>query len=199
VLAATLVPTYGIYSGFELCENVGLWRADFDAGRDVRHFLNLCDWDYKQLAKEEYSDSEKYQWKERDWNAPGNIKPLITRLNAIRRENRALQQLRNLRFQPTDNDLVLAYSKCTVARDNSLLIIVNLDPWHGQDAFVTVPLEEFGLSEGELYQVHDLLTGERFHWQGRRNFVRLDPAVRAAHLFRIRRKLGSERDFDYFQ
>jgi starch synthase (maltosyl-transferring) len=199
VLAATLVPTYGIYSGFELCENVGLWRADFDAGRDVRHFLNLCDWDYKQLAKEEYSDSEKYQWKERDWNAPGNIKPLITRLNAIRRENRALQQLRNLRFQPTDNDLVLAYSKSTVARDNSLLIIVNLDPWHGQDAFVTVPLEEFGLSEGELYQVHDLLTGERFHWQGRRNFVRLDPAVRAAHLFRIRRKLGSERDFDYFQ
>jgi starch synthase (maltosyl-transferring) len=198
VLAATLAPTYGIYSGFELCENAGLWRADFDAGRDVRHFLNLCDHDYKQLAKEEYWESEKYQWKERDWNGPGNIKALITRLNTIRRENRALHQLRNLRFQHADNDLVLAYSKSTVGRDNCLVIIVNLDPFHAQDAYVNVPLAEFGLGDSEPYQVHDLLTGERFHWQGARNFVRLDPAVRAAHVFRVRRKLGSERDFDYF-
>ncbi|MEQ1861102.1 MAG: alpha-1,4-glucan--maltose-1-phosphate maltosyltransferase [Chthoniobacteraceae bacterium] len=199
VLAATLAPTYGIYSGFELCENAGLWRADFDAARDVRHFLNLCDFDYKQLAKEEYWESEKYQWKQRDWNSPGNIKPLVTRLNAIRRENRALQQLRNLRFVPCDNDLVLAYAKQTVARDNCLLIIVNLDPFHAQDAYVTVPLEDFGLSEQEVYQVHDLLTGERFHWKGRSNFVRLNPAERPGHVFRVRRKLGSERDFDYFQ
>jgi starch synthase (maltosyl-transferring) len=199
VLATTLAPTYGIYSGFELCENAGLWRADFDAGRDVRHFLNLCDWDYKQLAKEEYWESEKYQWKQRDWNAPGNIKDTITRLNRVRRDNRALHQLRNLRFVPCDNDLVLAYAKATVARDNCLLIIVNLDPFHSQDAFVTVPLEDFGVSEGETYQVHDLLTGERFHWRGRLNFVRLNPSERVAHVFRVRRKLGSERDFDYFQ
>lgn len=199
VLATTLAPTYGIYSGFELCENAGLWRANFDAGRDVKHFLNLCDWDYKQLAKEEYWESEKYQWKERDWNAPGNIKPLITRLNRVRRENRALQQLRNLRFVPSENELVIAYTKTTVARDNCLLIVVNLDPYFTQDSFVTVPLEDFGLAEGETYQVHDLLTDERFHWTGRRNFIRLDPHTRPGHVFRIRRKLGSERDFDYFQ
>lgn len=199
VLATTLSPTYGIYSGFELCENAGMWRADINAAADVRHFLNLCDWDYKQLAKEEYWESEKYQWKSRDWDAPGNIKALITRLNKVRRENRALQQLRNLQFVPCDNDLVLAYAKTTVARDNCLLIVVNLDPWHTQDAFVTVPLETFGLTESEVYQAHDLLTGERFHWQGRRNFVRLTPEHRVAHVFRVRRKLGSERDFDYFQ
>jgi len=199
VLATTLAPTYGIYSGFELCENAGIWRANFDAGHDVKHFLNLCDWDYKQLAKEEYWESEKYQWKERDWNAPGNIKPLITRLNRVRRENRALQQLRNLRFVPSENDLVIAYTKTTVARDNCLLIVVNLDPYFTQDSFVAVPLEDFGLAEGETYQVHDLLTDERFHWTGRRNFIRLDPHTRPAHVFRIRRKLGSERDFDYFQ
>jgi starch synthase (maltosyl-transferring) len=199
VLAATLAPTYGIYSGFELCENASLWRADWNPASDVRRFLNLCDWDYKQLAKEEYWDSEKYQWKDRDWDAPGNIKPLISTLNRIRSENRALQQLRNLRFVPCDNDLVIAYAKTTVARDNSLLIVVNLDAWHSQDAFVTVPLEDFGVSEDEVYQVHDLITGERFHWKGRRNFVRLNPSDRVAHIFRVRRRLGSERDFDYFQ
>lgn len=199
ILATTMAPTYGIYSGFELCENAGLWRADWNPRSDVRHFLNLCDSDYKQLAKEEYWESEKYQWKERDWNAPGNIKDTVTRLNRIRRENRALQQLRNLRFVNCDNDLVIAYAKTTAARDNCLLIIVNLDAWNQQDAFITVPLEDFGLTEGEAYQVHDLLTGERFHWTGRQNFVRLAPGERAGHVFRVRRKLGSERDFDYFQ
>ena len=198
VLAATLSPVYGIYSGFELCENAGLWKADIDPARDVQHFLNLCEWDYKQLAKEEYLDSEKYQWKERDWNAPGNIKEVITRLNRARRDNRALHQLRNLRFQNADNDLVLCYSKATVARDNLLLIVVNLDAWHRQDAFVSVPLEDFGLHEGETYQVHDLLADVRYLWTGRLNFVRLDPQTNPAHVFRIRRKAGSEENYDYF-
>jgi starch synthase (maltosyl-transferring) len=198
VLAATLSPAYGIYSGFELCEKESLWRADFDAARDVQHFLNLCDWDYKQLAKEEYLDSEKYQWKERDWNAPSNIKATIAKLNRIRKENRALQQFRNLRFQRADNELVICYSKSTVARDNMLLVVVNLDAWHRQDAFVSVPLEEFGLHEGETYQAHDLLTDQRYLWNGRLNFVRLDPQTEPAHIFRIRRKAGSEENFDYF-
>lgn len=198
VLATTLSPIYGIYSGFELCENVGLWKAEWDPSGDVHHFLNLCDWDYKQLAKEEYFDSEKYQFKGRDWNAPGNIKEAITRLNQARRDNRALHQLRNLRFQHADNDLVLCYSKATVARDNCLLVIVNLDAWHTQDSFVNVPLEDFGLAENETYQVHDLLTDTRYLWTGRRNFVRLDPQVHPAHVFRIRRKAGSEQNFDQF-
>jgi starch synthase (maltosyl-transferring) len=95
--------------------------------------------------------------------------------------------------------LVIAYAKSTVSRDNCILIIVNLDAWHQQDAFVTVPLEQFGLTEYEWYQLHDLLTGERYHWQGRHNFIRLSPPDHMAHVFRIRRKLGSERNVDLFQ
>jgi starch synthase (maltosyl-transferring) len=197
VLAATLSPIYGIYSGFELCENEGLHREQWDAARDVRQFLQLCDTDYKQLAREEYYDSEKYQWKERDWNAPGNIKDVITRLNRIRRENRALQQLRNLRFERAENDLVLYYVKATEARDNILLIVVSLDPFHAQDAFIHIPLEQFGWLEGQHYQVHDLLHDERYLWTGRRNFVRLTPE-KPAHIFRLRRRAGSEREFEYF-
>ena len=90
-----------------------------------------------------------------------------------------MQQLRNLRFQQADNDLVLCYSKTTEARDNILLVVVILDPWHAQEAFINVPLEEFGWLEGETYQVHDLLTDERYLWSGRRNFVRLDPQRQA--------------------
>jgi len=198
ILATTLSPVYGLYSGFELCENAGLWKADWIPGGDPRHFLNLCDWDYKQLAKEEYWESEKYQWKARDWNAPGNIKEIITRLNRARRENRALQQLRNLRFQQADNDLVLAFSKATVARDNCIFVVVNLDAWNVQESFVYVPLEDFGLGENETYQVHDLVSDERYLWTGRRNFVRLDPQLHPGHVFRIRRKAGAELSYDVF-
>jgi len=197
VLAATLAPVYGIYSGFELCENAGLDKKPWDAAAAVGHFLHLCDNDYKQLAKEEYLDSEKYQWKERDWDAPGNIKAVVTRLNRIRRENRALQQLRNLRFQSVENDLVLYYSKMTAARDNIILVIVSLDPFHFQDAFIDVPIDEFGWLEDQTYQVHDLLNDERYLWSGRRNFVRLHPD-KPAHVFRVRRKTHSEKDFDYY-
>ncbi len=196
-LAATLSPIYGIYSGFELCENAGLERKPFDAAADVRHFLHLCDNDYKQLAREEYLDSEKYQWKERDWNAPGNVKDVITRLNRIRRDNRALQQFRNLHFHQADNDLVLCYSKITAARDNIIIVVVSLDPFHAQDAFIHVPVEKFGWVEGQAYQVHDLLNDERYLWSGRRNFVRLTPE-KPAHIFRVRRKTHSEKDFDYY-
>ena len=196
VLAATLSTVYGMYSGFELCENAGLGKKDWNAAADVRLFLNLCDNDYRQLAQEEYLDSEKYQWKERNWDAPG-IREIITRLNRVRRENRALQQLRNLQFQRAENDFVLCYVKMTEARDNILLIVVSLDPFHVQDAFIRVPIDQFGWLEGETYQVHDLLFDERYLWSGDRNFVRLTPQ-KPAHVFRIRRRTHSEQDFDYF-
>ena len=183
LLAATLSPVYGIYSGFELCENEGMARNAWDAAGDTRRFLELCDGDYKQLAREEYLDSEKYQFKGRDWNAQGNIKAFITRLNLIRRENPALHRARNLHFQHADNGMVLAFSRS--AADNHLLVVVNLDVWHAQDSMVHVPLEEFGLDDGRAYQVEDLLTGERFTWHGRRNFVRLVPGVRVGHLLRL--------------
>jgi len=174
VLAATLSSVYGIYSGFELCENAAL------------------------PGKEEYYDSEKYQFKGRDWNAPGNIKSLVTALNKIRQENRALHEYENLRFFPSDNDNILFYGKMTEARDNIILVAINLDPYQSHDSFIHVPLQEFGWLEGDTYQVHDLLSDERFLWRGTKNYVQLDPHTRPAHVFRLRRWLSREQDFDYF-
>ena len=168
VLAATLTTVYGIYSGFELCENVGIPR------------------------KEEYLNSEKYQFKERDWNAPGNIKEYITKLNRIRQTNRALHDYENLRFHTAENEQVLFYSKTTEALDNVVLVLVNLDPFNTQSAFVYVPIEDFGINEADPYQLHDLLTDEKFVWKGRRNFVMLDPHNRPAHIFRVRRLVKRE-------
>ncbi|MEP6956310.1 MAG: alpha-1,4-glucan--maltose-1-phosphate maltosyltransferase, partial [Chthoniobacterales bacterium] len=140
VLAATLSSVYGIYSGFELCENAAL------------------------PGREEYLDSEKYQWKERDWNAPGNIKEWITRINRIRLQNRALHAYDNLRFYPAENENILFYGKATPAQDNIILVVVNLDAHRSQHSDIHVPLAEFGLTEGEAYQVHDLLTDARYTW-----------------------------------
>jgi starch synthase (maltosyl-transferring) len=199
VLAATLAPVYGIYSGFELCENEGLKKEPWDAASDVRQFLQLCDTDYKQLAKEEYLDSEKYQWRERDWNAPGNIKEVITRLNWIRRKHRAFQQLRNLEFGKAENDLVLYYIKKTASLGEIFLVIVSLDPFHPQSSFIDVPVHEFGWLEGDQYQLHDLLNDERHLWRGTRNWVRLEPHTKPAHIFRIRRWQGKDQEFDHFR
>ena len=167
-LAATLSSTYGIYSGFELCENQAL------------------------PGREEYLDSEKYQWKERDWNAPGNIKDWITRLNKIRKENRALQFYDNLRFYQADNDAILFYAKMTAARDNIILVVVNLDPHRKQSSYIDVPIDQFGTMEGDSYQVHDLISDIRYTWRGRQNYVELDPELQPAHIFRVRRWAGGE-------
>src|SRR4051794_14447051 len=163
VLAATLSSVYGIYSGFELCENAAL------------------------PGREEYLDSEKYQFKERDWDAPGNIKEFIARLNTIRRQNRALQFYNNLRFYNADNGAILFYGKTTEARDNIIVIVVNLDPARSQNSYVYVPPADFGPMDSDVYQVHDLLTDVRYLWRGERNYVELDPAVQPAHIFRVRR------------
>ena len=175
ILAATLSPLYGIYSGFELCENAAI------------------------EGKEEYYDSEKYQFKGRDWNAPGHIKDTIGKLNRLRRENRAFHTLTNLAFHPCDNEQILFFSKATPARDNIILVIVSLDPWNPQTGFIEVPVGEFGFLERDTYQAEDLLTGERFLWSGSRNFVSLHPHQRPAHILRIRRWTGREELFDYFQ
>jgi starch synthase (maltosyl-transferring) len=167
-LAATLSSTYGIYSGFELCENQAL------------------------PGREEYLDSEKYQWKERDWDAPGNIKDWITRLNQIRKENRALQGYDNLRFYRADNDAILFYAKMTAARDSIVLVVVNIDPHRKQSAYIDVPIDQFGTMEGDSYQVHDLISDIRYTWRGRQNYVELDPEIQPAHIFRVRRWAGGE-------
>jgi len=169
VLAATLSSVYGIYSGFELCENAAL------------------------PGREEYLDSEKYQWKERDWDAPGNIKDWITRLNRIRKENRALHLYDNLRFYRTENDAILCYGKMTPARDNIILVVVNLDPQRSQNSYIHIPLEDFGPMDADTYQVHDLLSDARYIWHGGANYVELNPEVQPAHIFRVRRWLVGDR------
>jgi starch synthase (maltosyl-transferring) len=164
VLAATLSPLYGIYSGFELCEGTPL-----------------------RFGSEEYLDSEKYQVRVRDWDAPGNIAADVRLVNRIRRENPALQRATNLSFHTSENDTILFYRRAAPPGGRDLLVAVNLDPHHVQETMVYVPLDALGISSHETFGVHDLLSGERYQWSGVRNYVRLDPAARVAHVLRIER------------
>ena len=166
ILAATLSSVYGIYSGFELCENAAL------------------------PGREEYLDSEKYQWKERDWNAPGNIKELMTRLNRIRRTNRALHFYDNLRFYPAENEEILFTARRRLRRTTLFSIALSLNPHRVQSATSTSPSRNSESRKASL-QVDDLLNDERYTWYGRRNYVELDPAIRPAHIFRLRRWAGA--------
>ncbi len=162
VLAATMSGLYGIYSGFELCENAAL------------------------PGREEYLDSEKYQYKGRDWNAPGNIKPLIALLNYIRHENRALHETNNIVFCGSENPSILFFRKTSADKSNSLLVIVTTDFRNAQSGWINVPTGDLGLLADSPYQVEDLLTGEIFSWNGSRNFVSLDPSRRVAHILRLK-------------
>ncbi|RXX44321.1 alpha-1,4-glucan--maltose-1-phosphate maltosyltransferase, partial [Streptomyces alfalfae] len=169
VLAATLSPTWGIYSGFELCEN-----------RAVRP------------GSEEYENSEKYELRPRDWAGAAErgdtIAPLITVLNRIRRANPALRQLRDLHFHSTDKEAVIAYSKSAADThgSNTVLVVANLDPHHTQEATVSLDMPELGLDWHETVPVRDELTGETYHW-GRTNYVRLEPGRAPAHILSVLR------------
>lgn len=175
ILAATLSSNYGIYGpAFELCVAEGV------------------------PGREEYMDSEKYEIKSWDWDTPGNLKDLIARINTIRRENPALQSTWNLRFYDVDNEYLLAYGKTDVAGENQILVVVNLDPAHTQSGWITLPTDALGIAHGQSYLVHDLLGGERHIWHGDRNFVQIDPQAMPAQIFRIRRRMKRETDFDYY-
>ncbi|OGS04265.1 MAG: alpha-1,4-glucan--maltose-1-phosphate maltosyltransferase [Elusimicrobia bacterium RIFCSPLOWO2_12_FULL_59_9] len=174
VLAGTLGASYGIYGpAFELCEG----RA-------------------KGPGQEEYLDSEKYELRRWDFESPHSLKDLIARLNRVRRGNPALQSDWSLRFHRVDNDQLLCYSKRS--GDNVILAVVNLDPRHQQSGWIDLSPEEFGLDGQQPYQMHDLLTDARYLWRGPRNYVELSPEVCPAHIFRLRRRVRSEHDFDYF-
>lgn len=162
ILAATLSASYGIYSGFELCEHTAV-----------------------RPGSEEYLDSEKYQIKPRDWNAPGNIKELIARVNQIRREQSALQRNAPLRFHATDNPAFLWFSK-EPSTGSRVFVVVNTDPLWMQHGWVQVPLWELGLPSDAIYVMEDQLDGARYTWHGEWNYVRLDPTQRAAHIFVMR-------------
>jgi len=176
VLAATLGASYGIYGpAFELCE-----------GRT------------REPGGEEYLDSEKYELKHWDIARSDSLRELIARVNRIRRENPALQSDWSLRFHPIDNDQLICYSKHTEDLSNIIIVVVNLDPNHTQAGWMELPLVELGLRLEEPYQVHDVLSDARYLWYGQRNYVELNPHVVPAHIFQVRHRLRSERDFDYY-
>jgi starch synthase (maltosyl-transferring) len=197
VLAATLSPTWGVYSGYELIENVPV-----------------------RPGSEEYRDSEKYQYRPRDWEEAEregrSIAPLLARLNGFRRAHPALHGLRGLRFHHPDQPEIIAFSKThgigndaageaedmsvhTVGVsgetaplsgfDDVVLAVVNLNPHQVREATVHLDLPALGLPgdrDDVAFDVVDELSGETYRW-GRSNYVRLDPHVRPAHIFTLRR------------
>lgn len=176
LLAATLGANYGMYGpAFELMES-----------RPLRP------------GSEEYLDSEKYQIRNWDLHRPDSLRDFITLVNRIRNENSALQNDWHLNFHPVNNDQLLCYSKRSEDGTNLIVIVVNLDPYHTQAGIVDLPLDELKIDEDRPYQANDLLTGARYVWSGRRNYVELNPAHVPGHILRIRRRLRVETDFEYF-
>jgi starch synthase (maltosyl-transferring) len=163
ILAATLSSVYGIYSGFELCESAAL------------------------PGREEYANSEKYEIRVRDWDAPGNLREDIAHINRIRRENPALHTWRNVRFHPAADDNVLFYSKRS--ENNTLLIAVNLDPFATVETTLSIPLDELGYAENEAVACDELLSGEHRLWHGGRQTIRLEPQRNPAAIFRVDRRM----------
>ena len=173
VLAATLAASYGIYGpSYELMENV------------------------QRPGVEELARNEKYQLRGWDITRADSLRHVIARLNRIRRSHPALLDLRSLHFHPTDNELVMAYSKRR--GDNIVLVVVNLDPHHTHRAWLHLDLDVLGIEHDRTFQVHDLLSGARFSWRGPRNFIELVPGEMPAHIFEVRRFARSENQFEYY-
>ncbi|MFP3882981.1 MAG: alpha-1,4-glucan--maltose-1-phosphate maltosyltransferase [Actinomycetota bacterium] len=174
VLAATLSPACGIYGpAYELMEN-----------RPLRE------------GSEEYRDSEKYQLRQWDLDRSDSLAPLITQVNKARRDHPALQRNRGLVFHPTDNEMIICYSKR--AGEDVVLVVVSLDPHHVQSGWIDLDLDALGVAADQRFVVHDRLTDRRYQWDGQHNFVQLDPGGVPAHVFAIRGKGRSEKGFDYF-
>jgi len=164
VLAALASPSWGMYSGYELYENT-----------PVRE------------GSEEYLNSEKYQYRPRQWDRADSLAPMITRVNEIRRRHRgAVSLLRTLRLHQVDSDGLLCFTRTTDARDDILLVIVNLDPFGVREGTTWLDLESLGLRADQYYEVTDELGGGSWVWQGAANYVRLDPAVQPAHVFHVK-------------
>jgi len=175
-LAATLSASYGIYGpAYELMEHKP-----------------------REPGSEEYLDSEKYQLRHWDLARADSLRGYVAALNRIRRENPALQADHCLRFFPIDNDQLLAYGKQSEDGANLIVCVVNLNPHHAHAGWVELDLGWLGIEPDKPFQVHDLLSGARYLWTGPRNYVQLDPQRSPAHVFRVRRRLHREQDFDYF-
>lgn len=176
ILAATLSSNYGMYGpAFELMESVPL-----------------------EPGREEYLDSEKYEIKHWDTNRKESLRPVIQRINTIRKDNPALHRNTSLQFHHIENDLLIAYSKHTDDFSNIILVVANLDTYHNQSGWIHFPVEKFNMSPDASYQVIDLFANTRYLWQGSHNYVEINPGVFPVHVFRVRRKIRTEHDFDYF-
>jgi starch synthase (maltosyl-transferring) len=163
VLAATLGASYGIYGpAYETLEHVP-----------------------REPGSEEYLDSEKYEQRLWQLDRPDGLAGVIAAVNRARRENPALQSDRGLRFHPTDNDQLICYSKQNDDASNVVLVVVNLSFHEGQHGYVDLGRAGWKIDLDRGFEVEDLLSGRRFHWQGARNFVDLDPAASVAHVFRV--------------
>ncbi len=176
ILAATLSSNYGIYGpAFELMENVPT-----------------------SPGKEEYLNSEKYEIKNWDINNPGNLNKIIKRVNKIRKENTALQNTHSLKFHEIDNEALVCFSKTSDDLSNIILVVVSLDEHYTHSGWLKFPIEEFEMDKNVPFQVHDLLSDAYFLWNGERNYIEVNPGIMPAHIFKVRRKIRSEKDFDYF-
>jgi starch synthase (maltosyl-transferring) len=176
VLATTLGASYGIHGpAYELMENRPL-----------------------EPGSEEYLDSEKYEVRYWDLDRPDSLAEFIARLNRIRRENPALHTDRTLRFHVIENEQLIAYSKSDGKGSNLIVTVVNLDPHDTQGGWLNLPLESLGLDGERPFQAHDLLTEARYIWQGSRHYVELNPHVVPTHVFRLRQRVRTEQDFEYF-
>ncbi len=175
VLAATLSSNYGIYGpAFELFAQEAI------------------------EGKEEYLHSEKYEIKHWDWDREGNLKDFIARINKIRKENPALQDTWNVQFYEAENDYLMCFGKTSEDVSNIIIVAVNLDPYHAQGGWIHIPVSELGLDPQQPYLVHDLLSDEKFIWHGEKNYIQIDPNIVPAHIFRVRKRMKRENDFDYF-
>ncbi|GKT15341.1 alpha-1,4-glucan--maltose-1-phosphate maltosyltransferase [Acidovorax sp. SUPP2522] len=191
VLAATLAANYGIYGpAYELLDHLP-----------------------RGPGSEEYLDSEKYQLRHWDLERPGNLRAFITRVNQIRRENPALHADHRLRFLHVDNDQLLAYMKHSADGRNIVVTVVNLDPHHPQSGWLRLSAADIAATDPSTsdmpaskpaplptdWQMHDLLSQQRFVWQGDAHYVLLDPHRSPAHVFVVRRRVGRHDDFDHFE
>jgi starch synthase (maltosyl-transferring) len=176
VLAATLGANYGIY------------------GPAFEHGEHLP----REPGSEEYADSEKYQLRHWDLANPTSLNDFIALINRIRRDNPALQSDWHLQFHPTNNTELLCYSKNTADLTNVILVVVNLNPHYTHTGWIDLTLARLGVDTEQPFQVHDLLSEARYLWHGPRNYVELNPHVVPAHIFRIRRRIRSEQDFEYY-
>ncbi len=175
VLAATLSSSWGIYGPpFELMEHTA------------------------RPGSEEYAGNEKYQLRSWDLGSRNSLRPIIKRLNQIRRDNPALERVTGTRFHRTDNEMLICYSRQSADGENRLLVVVNLDPHHNQSGWIDLDLHALGVGPDEGFQVHDLIGDGRYLWRGPRNFVSLDPGAMPAQIFRLRHHLRTETSFEYY-